>query len=388
MRHSLRPCVIDLFSGAGGLSLGAELAGFRTALCIEYDADLAYSHRANFPQAQLLRADISALDPAEVMGHPSVVSGEIAGIVGGPPCQGFSVIGNREPNDPRNGMVSHFFRFVRAIKPPFFLFENVPGILDGRFSEYLSATLDELRGYEIVGPVVVKAADFGAPTTRERVVIVGVHRSCEIARIRDVDLQGKVTQPPTVAAAFEGLPSVHLALREDSGEHWSQYQQSSSNLGDFARWARQKPRPFLSSGAIRRRHRDGWVSGFQPTEHAPRIRKRFSHVDPGRRDPVSRYPRLRWDGQSPTLRAGTGKDKGRFQAARPIHPEEDRVITVREAARIQGFPDWFQFHPTKWHSFRMIGNSVSPRVAEGVLSVLRRKLLLGSSQETISPNSG
>ena len=79
-----------------------------------------------------------------------------------------------------------------------------PGILDGRFSEYLSATLDELRGYEIVGPVVVKAADFGAPTTRERVVIVGVHRSCEIARIRDVDLQGKVTQPADRGSCVRG----------------------------------------------------------------------------------------------------------------------------------------------------------------------------------------
>ena len=377
MRQSLRPCVIDLFSGGGGLSLGAHLAGFRTALSIEYDADLAFSHSANFPHVPLLLDDISTLDGKTVLEQASVTSAPIAGVIGGPPCQGFSIIGNRDPDDPRNEMVSHFFRFVRDIKPQFFLFENVPGILDGPFREYVSATLDGLSDYEIVGPVLVNAADFGAATSRERVIIVGLDDSCA-HKITEADLQGGVNHPTTVADALRGLPPVHDTLREDSGEHWSQYLDSKSDLRGFARWARQRPRPFLSSTAVRRRYRDGWISGFQPTAHNTLVRKRFSTVAAGRRDSVSRYPRLQWDSQSPTLRAGTGKDKGRFQAARPIHPDEDRVITVREAARLQGFPDWFQFHPAKWHSFRMIGNSVSPKVAQGVLSSVRRKLGLGA----------
>jgi len=91
-------------------------------------------------------------------------------------------------------------------------------------------------------------------------------------------------------------------------------------------------------------------------------------------DKISKFPRLRWDGLCPTLRAGTDKHKGSYQAVRPIHPDEDRVITPREAARLQGFPDWFQFSPTKWHSFRQIGNSVSPFVGEAVLDVIRCKL--------------
>jgi len=94
-------------------------------------------------------------------------------------------------------------------------------------------------------------------------------------------------------------------------------------------------------------------------------------------DKVSKFPRLSWDGLCPTLRAGTDSSRGSYQAVRPIHPDKNRVITPREAARLQGFPDWFQFSPTKWHSFRQIGNSVSPFVAEAVLDVIRCKLFPG-----------
>ena len=121
------------------------------------------------------------------------------------------------------------------------------------------------------------------------------------------------------------------------------------------------PCRYLSKTA-RRLYSEGYVTGFQPTEHAPQTIKRFSETEPGKQETVSRYYRLAWDRTAPTLRAGTGSDRGSYQAARPIHPEEPRVITVREAARLQGFPDWFMFHPTKWHSHRMIGNSVSPHI--------------------------
>jgi DNA (cytosine-5)-methyltransferase 1 len=94
----------------------------------------------------------------------------------------------------------------------------------------------------------------------------------------------------------------------------------------------------------------------------------------GKSDPVTKAYRLEWNGQCPTIRAGTGADKGAFQAVRPLHPGKGRVITVREGARLQGFPDWFVFHPTKWHSFRMIGNSVSPIVSKGIFKRLAAKI--------------
>jgi len=109
------------------------------------------------------------------------------------------------------------------------------------------------------------------------------------------------------------------------------------------------------------------VSGFFGTEHTEEVIERFLKVKPGKTDSISKFPRLSWDELCPTLRAGTAKDRGSYQAARPIHPSQDRVITPREGARLQGFPDWFLFHPTKWHSLRQIGNSIPPLMAERIL---------------------
>jgi len=108
--------------------------------------------------------------------------------------------------------------------------------------------------------------------------------------------------------------------------------------------------------------------------HSTRVAERYAMTAQGKYDPVSRSYKLYPNGFCPTLRAGTGPDHGSFQAVRPLHPTEARVITPREAARLQGFPDWFQFSPTKWHSFRQIGSSVSPIIAERILAVVLRAL--------------
>jgi DNA (cytosine-5)-methyltransferase 1 len=120
---------------------------------------------------------------------------------------------------------------------------------------------------------------------------------------------------------------------------------------------------------------EGIVSGFYDTTHAPNIIERYLELEPGKIDTISKSKKLQWNGFCPTLRAGTGADKGSFQAVRPIHPQQGRVITVREAARLQGFPDWFGFHHTKWHSFRMIGNSVSPIFSKALLSIIKENII-------------
>jgi DNA (cytosine-5)-methyltransferase 1 len=137
---------------------------------------------------------------------------------------------------------------------------------------------------------------------------------------------------------------------------------------------RAMPPEWLGSYEAKMILKEGRVSGLFTTNHATEVAKRYQDVQQGQTDPVSRSKKLAWDGLCPTLRAGTGSDKGSHQAVRPLHPEDGRVITVREAARLQGFPDWFTFHPTKWHSFRMIGNSVSPIVSKFLLGVIRQKL--------------
>ena len=128
-----------------------------------------------------------------------------------------------------------------------------------------------------------------------------------------------------------------------------------------------------NSAAIEALLKNNLVSGCLGTDHGAGIIKRYANLMEGEVDKCSRAVRLRRKGLCPTLRAGTGPDRGSYQAVRPIHPTEPRVITPREAAGLQGFPDWFQFDKTKWHSFRQIGNSVSPILAEAVVGTILSK---------------
>jgi DNA (cytosine-5)-methyltransferase 1 len=125
----------------------------------------------------------------------------------------------------------------------------------------------------------------------------------------------------------------------------------------------------------RSRSRSLLLTGCQLCRHDPTVVRRFKDTNPGTSESISRFHRLHLDRPAPTLRAGTGKDKGSFTAARPIHPTQPRCITVREAARLHSFPDHFHFHPTQWHGFRQVGNSVPPSlaraVAERVIGALR-----------------
>src|SRR5580658_1782480 len=123
--------IVDLFCGAGGFSLGAHKAGFHTALAIDIDEKLTSSFEKNFPKATLLHADISEIGATEVIEKANLKPGELAGVIGGPPCQGFSLIGRRNLSDPRNRMVWHFCRVVKELQPKFFVMENVPGLLLG-----------------------------------------------------------------------------------------------------------------------------------------------------------------------------------------------------------------------------------------------------------------
>jgi DNA (cytosine-5)-methyltransferase 1 len=141
--------------------------------------------------------------------------------------------------------------------------------------------------------------------------------------------------------------------------------------------------PFHSLFLARRlRNSDGTFTGNQRTHHTADVVKRFRKLRPLEVDPVGRYPRLSWNNQCPALRAGTGADHGSHQAVRPIHPTEPRVITVREAARLQGFSDGFWFHPTIWHSFRMIGNSVSPMISQTLFSLIASRIGLHEAFKT------
>lgn len=371
--------VIDLFSGAGGFSLGAHLAGFETVLAIDKDEDLSSSYNINFPKTTLLNEDLSTYSAEEALEAIDKKPGEVTGLIGGPPCQGFSIIGHRDPEDPRNDLVGHFFDFVKGVQPAFFVMENVPNILKDPFKPILEKGLRKVRGaYEIVEPMLVDASRFGAATARLRMIVIGYDpQRMEALTEENIRTLESASNKRSVYQAIHDLPAPTSALTDETGHCWAEYASppDRGKQGQYARAARATPPRGLSNIAVRRQLRRGLVSGFQPTAHTETVEKRYRTLAQGGVDKTSKARRLTWDDPCTTLRAGTGADRGSYQAVRPIHPSEARVISVREAARIQGFPDWFQFHNTIWHSFRMIGNSVSPNLSKALLSLVSERLL-------------
>ena len=361
-----QPSVIDLFSGVGGLSLGAARAGFRVAGSVELDPIASASHEFNFPGTKHLCEDVSSLSGARLSEVCGVAPGTLSGLVGGPPCQGFSLIGKRDRGDPRNLLFGQFFRLVAEMRPAFFIAENVLGILREENAPTVEAALSRLpTNYCVLPPLKVKASDYGAPTTRPRVFFIGFDPSRIDVLTADLFAPDPDTAKIKVKHALRGLPDVKADWQQE-GQSWRTVK-ALEGSGFSERVTGHVPEGVGNFEAVQLAGKRK-VSGFLGTRHAEETVARFDALAPGEVDTVYRSPRLDPEGFCPTLRAGTNADKGSFQAVRPIHPRRPRVISPREAARLQGFPDWFVFHPTKWHAFRQIGNSVSPIVAESLLT--------------------
>jgi DNA (cytosine-5)-methyltransferase 1 len=369
------PVVIDLFSGVGGLSLGASRAGFHVAGAFEIDKYAIATHSINFPHANHVQADIGSLTGKEILELSGLKQGMLDGLIGGPPCQGFSTMGKRDDTDPRNQLFYHFFRLIKETKPKFFIAENVPGILTEKYKVHVQTALDLVRkDYTLLDPIKVKADRYGAPTTRTRIFFIGFKsETLKYELSAEIFLPHPETSLVNVKSALEGLPTMIRADWQAEEQSWRKAQPHSDS--EFHKAVNGNiPTGIGSAKAIELLFEKQLVSGCLGTRHIPEVVKRFARLKAGEVDAISKAKRLDPNGFCPTLRAGTGSDKGSFQAVRPIHMTAPRVITPREAARLQGFPDWFQFHPTKWHSFRQIGNSVSPIVGEHILTSIYRCL--------------
>lgn len=367
--NTLKPTVIDLFSGVGGLSLGAARAGFRVALAVELDEHAFSAHTLNFPSSKHWKADIAELNGSQLLQYSELASGNLDGLIGGPPCQGFSTIGKRNVLDPRNNLFVKFLELAGQCQPKFFLVENVPGILDKKYGDIRKRAFEFVENeYEILGPLKLKASDYGAPTSRERVFFIG-YRPEFFTNFERADFESKRTQKPTtVSEALCGLPAIrsNWILEEQS---WRRVQ-IKPETPYWSNISNHIPDGVGDAKTLQLYREQKMVSGNFGTRHTEEVKSRYALLKPGEQDKVSKSVRLELTGLCPTLRAGTDSDHGSYQAVRPIHPTMPRVITPREAARLQGFPDWFRFDPTKWHSFRLIGNSVSPILAQSILEVI------------------
>lgn len=371
------PIIIDLFAGVGGLSLGATRAGLNLRAAIEHDPYALSSHAKNFPNCIHSDSDVSKLSGTDILSLADIQPGQLDGLIGGPPCQGFSSIGLRKAGDERNNLFDHFFRLVQETQPKFFLAENVPGILDAKYDQLRKDSLSKVTNdYVVLKPIRVAANDYGAPTIRTRILFIG-YKPEYIRNLTPASFApDAATAKTTVFEALRGLPT-HIDPNWQHEKAGWRVVDRPSQLTPFE----QRLSGFVPDGvgdhdALTRYRNHGEVSGCLGTRHCPDVTRRYAALKPKNQDKISKSTRLTLDGFCPTLRAGTGKDKGSFQAVRPIHPTEPRVITPREAARLQGFPDWFVFHKTKWHSFRQIGNSVSPILAEAILLVIRNNFRL------------
>lgn len=365
--------LIDLFAGVGGISLGAARAGFRVALAAEWDVHAAAAHKLNFPKMTHWDGDIGLLDGSQLLTLAGLKPGELNGLVGGPPCQGFSTMGRRNTTDPRNNLFRHFFKLVSQTLPEFFVAENVMGILAPQYDEIREEAFSLVSAtYNLAEPLTLKACDFGAPTSRERVFFIGVRKNLKKEfSYKDIE-KSKVENHTLVRDALLGLPAIRSEWREEKDGWRAVSELPSSFYG--VRIAGNIPDGVGDKESIDQYKSKRIVSGCLGTIHSEPVAKRYGSLKPGQQDSISKSVRLKPHGLCPTLRAGTNSDRGSYQAVRPIHPTSARVITPREAARLQGFPDWFRFAPSKWHSFRQIGNSVSPFVAEAVLKSVKNKL--------------
>lgn len=378
----MRPLGIDLFAGAGGLSLGFEQAGFDVAAAVDIDPVHCAVHRFNFPRTAVLAKSAAELTGARIREEAGIGDREIACVFGGAPCQGFSLIGQRALDDPRNRLVLDFVRLVAELNPRAFVFENVRGLTAGQHKRFLGELIEALNraGYEVRLPWrVLNAAHYGVPQFRERLFLLGARKGGPLP-----DYPSPQTNIAGRRETYSGLPAGPtckdaLGDLPDADRFAGLLRSDSVKTAAFA-----KPSPYAAE--MRCMTANAWHYGYRRiwnpdiltssarTEHTEISRRRFAETPCGEVEPVSRFFKLPKDGVSNTLRAGTDGARGAFTSPRPIHPARPRCVTVREMARLHGFPDWFRLHVTKWHGARQIGNAVPPPLARAVASAVMEAL--------------
>jgi DNA (cytosine-5)-methyltransferase 1 len=368
-----RPIGIDLFAGAGGLSLGFEQAGFDVVASVEIDPVHAAVHTFNFPHCAVIPRSATDLTGDDIRKSAGLGRKKIDVVFGGAPCQGFSVIGRRAFDDPRNGLVRDFVRLVKELEADYFVFENVKGITQGDHSKFLEELIEAFQeaGYRVQLPwQVLNAAHFGVPQHRERLFLIGAKKRKPLpeypranTRPAGSTVAGCLPYGPSCRDALADLPDAEkfvglLTSDEVRTTQWGK----PSQYAEMLRGIWPDPTDFSFP-----RVWDPAVLTCSPrTDHSDVSRDRFSNTEGGCVEPISRLFRLREDGVSCTLRAGTDAARGAFTSPRPIHYKFERCVTVREMARLHSFPDWFRLHQTKWHGARQVGNAVPPLLGRAV----------------------
>jgi DNA (cytosine-5)-methyltransferase 1 len=348
VKHHKYPTAIDLFAGAGGLTLGLRWARFRVVGAVEIDSLAAESYRANFPTVHLWEMDIRELSISRVLRELGLRAGELDLLAGCPPCQGFSSLrslnGHQAVTDDRNDLVLQFDRFVRGLRPKAVMLENVPGLAsDDRLTRLEEAL--EAMGYGVRSKVL-DASKFGVPQRRRRMILVAGRR-------RTIPLASEEPRTRTVRDAIGHLP--------DAGA-------SGDELHDVP-----ERRATKVADLIARIPKDGGSRG-----DLDRDSQLDCHIRCDGFHDV--YGRMTWNDVAPTITSGCiNPSKGRF-----LHPEKDRAITLREAALLQGFPPGHKFslRRGKFATAEMIGNALPPEFVKRHAVEIRKGLAVQGRKVT------
>lgn len=346
---------IDLFSGVGGLSLGLEKAGFKTALAVEKYEDIAEGFKKNFPGVPCLVGDISKL---ELDAYAEATKRKkIDLIVGGPPCQGFSQKGQRKKlDDERNYLFKYFLDLVKYIKPNAFIIENVPGILstsNGYFFDEIKNYMSE-SNYSISAKVLL-ASDYGVPQNRRRAFIVGILGNKKFEFPEPLDFKVSVSE------AIDDLPE----LDAGQGKYMMAYtKQPKSSYQNMMREGAEYVYNHIATNHSRTAlERLAMIPENGGKEHLPEEHLTKSIYS-------GTWTRLKANEQAATITTRFDTpSSGQFTL-----PKQDRCLTVREAARIQSFPDSFVFTGSKTNQMLQVGNAVPPLLAYAVGVSIKKHL--------------
>ena len=349
--------VIDLFAGCGGLSLGFVQAGFSIDKAVEFDPPIAKTYKANHPQTEMIVDDIRNIDSSGIFHQ-----GDADVIIGGPPCQGFSMAGARIRhgfiNDPRNYLFKHYFNVVTSVKPKVFVMENVKGMLSMQGGQIFNEILNLFSDPVLTGGSpyhlyhrIIKAVEFGVPQKRERLIIVGtIIPDIDVEKIweevhSEIEAENpEFFRPVTVKAAIGNLPNVTADGEVKAPVPQTPYQKylASSNV--------------MIENHTQSHHSPTAVARMQKIENG----KNYTELEEDIHSVHSgSYGRLCWDEPAATITTRFDTPAG----GRFIHPAEDRTLSPREAARIQSFPDDYVFYGARREISRQIGNAVPPKVA-------------------------
>ncbi|MYS22774.1 MULTISPECIES: DNA cytosine methyltransferase [unclassified Streptomyces] len=371
------PTAIDLFSGAGGASLGLVQAGFDLRLSVDLHPTYGETHAANLP-GEFLPADLRSLDASKVAQAADLGTRGLDLLFAGPPCQGFSMLGSRVVWDERNNLYLEVLRLASELSPRAIVIENVPGLLTLGGGAYLRAILEGLneRGYRAACAELL-AASYGAPQMRWRLIIVAWRRDLDIpagygfpapshGRSRIGDLLPNVT---ISAAEIAGFVTTREALGDlppiQAGEQVEEYAGTPAGAYQLAMREGLTTELFNHYAAKLTEANLARLSLLKPGQDWRDLP--HDMLPPGmqralRKDHTRRYRRMTWDGipRSVVTRFRDPKT-GEY-----THPDQDRTISIREAARLQGFPDRFVFHGTRSSQYEQVGNAVPVPLAQAI----------------------